>query len=61
MPTVMLTASFAHNGDEFVVVVLPEVNKIVCDVWRVAFESDSIDNDSFVERAKADPPVLLNC
>lgn len=61
MPTVMLSASFAHNGDEFVVVVLPDINKIVADVWRVAFESDSIDTDTFVERAKADPPVLLNC
>lgn len=60
MPTVMLNASFVHNGDEFTVVVLPNIDKIVADVWRVVIDSDSIDNDSFVERAKADPPVLLN-
>lgn len=61
MPTVMIAASFAHNGDAFAVVVLPNIDKIVADVWRVAIESDSIDTDSFAERAKADPPVLLNC
>lgn len=61
MPEIMLTASFSHNSEEFTVAVLPSIDKIVADVWRIVFESDLIDNDSFVERAKADPPVLLNC
>lgn len=61
MPTIMLNASFVHNGDEFVVVVLPNIDKIVNEVWQRAIDSDSIDSDSFVERAKVDPPVLLNC
>lgn len=61
MPDIMRAAFFEHNGDEFLVVVLPNLDKVITDVWRVAVDSDSIDNDSFLERAKADPPVLLNC
>jgi len=60
MPQIMLAAASACQ-DEFTVVVFPKIDCIVSDVWRVAIDSNLIDTETFVERAKKDAPVLLNC
>lgn len=61
MPEIMRSGFLANDGNEFTVIVTPHVEGIVDDIWMLAIESDAIDSDSFVERAKVDPPVLLNC
>jgi DNA-binding transcriptional MerR regulator len=61
MPEIMRSGFLANDGNEFTVIVAPNIEGIINDVWQRAIESDSIDNDSFAERAKVDPPVLLNC
>lgn len=61
MPEIMRSGFLANDRNEFIVIVLPDIEVIIDDVWQRAIDSDSIDTDSFVERAKVDPPVLLNC
>jgi len=56
----IMSDAAADRPEDFTVVVFPNIDRIVSDVCRVAIDSNLIDIETFIERAKIGMPALLN-